>query len=408
MRRGDLRTAVVCDDDEVRTWAEAPGGGGDLDAGTRPQRRGRGRDRPPGAARHRAGGRRPRRPAPRHRPHVAGRHRRRHLRPRPAPRRHQRAVRARRRRLRARLRGRQLPGPPRRGGAARPRRRGSCPTPRSAGTSTCRPTWTCPPTSTRRPTWPASCALVNRVAEPADARRGAWPSAPTPTTWSSAAAPPWPSGRPPARWSTTSSAPTAPRAAGIPTTDAAALVVTRQAEQRAAARALGATGQCVFLDWVDGELDSGVRQRWEVAYWIRKLQPTVVLGHDPWKRYRLHPDHRHAGFLAVDGHRGGARPALLPRAGAPPPPTGGAAALRGRRARPRRGRRRLRRRQAGRAARPHAASSCPPWASTARRRPSEVERQRAAFDERTLAKLAEHGRLEGVAQGEAFKLIDDL
>ena len=57
----------------------------------------------------------------------------------------------------------------------------------------------------------------------------------------------------------------------------------------------------MFLDWVDGELESGVRQRWEVAYWIRKLQPTVVLGHDPWKRYRLHPDHRHAGLLAVEG-----------------------------------------------------------------------------------------------------------
>jgi LmbE family N-acetylglucosaminyl deacetylase len=27
----------------------------------------------------------------------------------------------------------------------------------------------------------------------------------------------------------------------------------------------------------------------------------VVLGHDPWQRYRLHPDHRHAGWLTVDG-----------------------------------------------------------------------------------------------------------
>ena len=26
-----------------------------------------------------------------------------------------------------------------------------------------------------------------------------------------------------------------------------------------------------------------------------------MLGHDPWKRYRLHPDHRHAGWLTVDG-----------------------------------------------------------------------------------------------------------
>lgn len=86
-----------------------------------------------------------------------------------------------------------------------------------------------------------------------------------------------------------------------PATDVAALVLTRQAEQRAAARALGATGRCVFLGWTDGELESGLRQRWEVAYWIRRLQPTVVLGHDPWKRYRLHPDHRHAGLLAVEG-----------------------------------------------------------------------------------------------------------
>jgi len=83
--------------------------------------------------------------------------------------------------------------------------------------------------------------------------------------------------------------------------DIAALVVTRQHEQRAAAEAEGATGQQVFLGWPDGELESGVRQRWQVAYWIRKLRPDVVLGHDPWKRYRLHPDHRHAGYLAVEG-----------------------------------------------------------------------------------------------------------
>jgi LmbE family N-acetylglucosaminyl deacetylase len=83
--------------------------------------------------------------------------------------------------------------------------------------------------------------------------------------------------------------------------DVADLVVERRAEQRAAAAALGATGSCVFLRWVDGELESGPRQRWEVAYWIRRLRPDVVLGHDPWKRWRLHPDHRHAGHLTVDG-----------------------------------------------------------------------------------------------------------
>jgi LmbE family N-acetylglucosaminyl deacetylase len=86
-----------------------------------------------------------------------------------------------------------------------------------------------------------------------------------------------------------------------PDADLAALVTTRQREQRAAAAALGAKGEVVFLGQVDGELDSGLALRSEVARWIRLLQPEVVLGHDPWKRYRLHPDHRHAGLLACDG-----------------------------------------------------------------------------------------------------------
>ena len=85
-----------------------------------------------------------------------------------------------------------------------------------------------------------------------------------------------------------------------PDADVALLVATRQEEQRAAARALGG-GHVVFLGWRDGELESGLRQRWEVCAAIRRLRPEVVLGHDPWRRYRLHPDHRHAGFLAVEG-----------------------------------------------------------------------------------------------------------
>jgi LmbE family N-acetylglucosaminyl deacetylase len=86
-----------------------------------------------------------------------------------------------------------------------------------------------------------------------------------------------------------------------PSEDTARLVALRQEEQRAASRALGGKGEVVFLSWPDGELESGLRQRWEVAYWIRVLRPDVVLGHDPWKRYRLHPDHRNAGLLAVEG-----------------------------------------------------------------------------------------------------------
>jgi LmbE family N-acetylglucosaminyl deacetylase len=86
-----------------------------------------------------------------------------------------------------------------------------------------------------------------------------------------------------------------------PDADIAALVPQRQDEQRAAAKALGSTGEVRFLGYVDGELDSGLDARERVARVIRELRPEVVLGHDPWKRYRLHPDHRHAGWLTVDG-----------------------------------------------------------------------------------------------------------
>ena len=86
-----------------------------------------------------------------------------------------------------------------------------------------------------------------------------------------------------------------------PHADLNELVAVRQNEQRESARRLGATGEVVFLDWIDGELESGPEPRRQVASWIRKLRPTVVLGHDPWRRWRLHPDHRHAGWLTVDG-----------------------------------------------------------------------------------------------------------
>ena len=85
-----------------------------------------------------------------------------------------------------------------------------------------------------------------------------------------------------------------------PGDDLAALVNRRQEEQRAASRALGGSGEVVFLGWRDGELEAGLHQRAEVCFWIRRIRPQVVLGHDPWRRYRLHPDHRNAGFLLVD------------------------------------------------------------------------------------------------------------
>ena len=86
-----------------------------------------------------------------------------------------------------------------------------------------------------------------------------------------------------------------------PDQDLEALVAVRQDEQRAAARALGSTGEVAFGGWVDGELEADLGRRERVAWWIRHFRPDVVLAHDPWKRYRIHPDHRAAGFLACDG-----------------------------------------------------------------------------------------------------------
>lgn len=78
------------------------------------------------------------------------------------------------------------------------------------------------------------------------------------------------------------------------------LITTRQSEARAAASCLG-NGVVHFAGFVDGELDSDEATRRSVCRTIREVRPDVVLGHDPWQRYRLHPDHRHAGWATIDG-----------------------------------------------------------------------------------------------------------
>ena len=188
-----------------------------------------------------------------------------------------------------------------------------------------------------------------------------------------------------------------------PSVDTADLVATRRREQRAASRALGGSGEVTFLGWPDGELEAGVRQRAQVAAAIRRFRPDVVLGHDPWKRYRLHPDHRHAGFLATDGIVAARDPHFFP--------------------------------ELSEAA--HRPSALLLWEAD---EPDHVEDASAyvdrklaallehrsqlrstmgiedpaasgeleAFRARTLERLAEHGRLAGLAHGEAFKLVSPL
>jgi LmbE family N-acetylglucosaminyl deacetylase len=96
--------------------------------------------------------------------------------------------------------------------------------------------------------------------------------------------------------------------------DLEALVALRRTEARAAAAALGVR-EVYFLDLVDGELESGIREREQVCHRIRASRPEVVLGHDPWKRYRLHPDHRHAGWLTIDAIVAARDPHFFPGTG---------------------------------------------------------------------------------------------
>jgi LmbE family N-acetylglucosaminyl deacetylase len=105
-----------------------------------------------------------------------------------------------------------------------------------------------------------------------------------------------------------------------PDRDLADLVATRRDEQRAAARTLGAR-DVHFLDAVDGELEADGRRREQVCRVIRAVRPDTVLGHDPWKRYRLHPDHRRAGELVIDGIVAARDPHFFPAAGPPHRPS---------------------------------------------------------------------------------------
>ncbi len=188
-----------------------------------------------------------------------------------------------------------------------------------------------------------------------------------------------------------------------PDEDQAQLVATRQHEQRAASRALGGKGDVVFLGWPDGELESGLRQRWQLAYWIRALRPDVVLGHDPWKRYRIHPDHRHAGFLVTDGIVAARDPHFFPEQREPPHRPGALLLWE--------------------ADEPDHVEDVDGFVEAKLnallehrsqfRSTMHVEDVASAealepFRSRVVARLEDHGRLAGLSRGEAFKLVDNL
>jgi LmbE family N-acetylglucosaminyl deacetylase len=85
----------------------------------------------------------------------------------------------------------------------------------------------------------------------------------------------------------------------------------RMAEISAAAAAIGAAG-VHLLGAADGELEVTMPLRLAVARLVRTVRPDVVLGHDPWRRWLLHPDHRAAGLLTVDGVVAAREPLYVP------------------------------------------------------------------------------------------------
>jgi LmbE family N-acetylglucosaminyl deacetylase len=81
--------------------------------------------------------------------------------------------------------------------------------------------------------------------------------------------------------------------------DSEKLVDARKEEQLRAAHALGGATP-IHLGHVDGELEYSMELRKEISLHIRRIKPDVVLTHDPWQRYQLHPDHRITGLVGVD------------------------------------------------------------------------------------------------------------
>jgi LmbE family N-acetylglucosaminyl deacetylase len=133
---------------------------------------------------------------------------------------------------------------------------------------------------------------------------------------------------------------------------------------------------------------------------IRRLRPAVVLGHDPWKRYRLHPDHRHAGLLACEGIIAARDPHFYRDQGLAP--------------------HRLAALLLWEADEPDHAEDVGAFVATklaaleahATQFESTMkatdELQLEAFRKRVRDRLATHGRRVGVAGAELFKLITDL
>jgi LmbE family N-acetylglucosaminyl deacetylase len=77
------------------------------------------------------------------------------------------------------------------------------------------------------------------------------------------------------------------------------LARTREAEMLEAARRLG-MDEVVFLRCEDGGLMPDLDLREKIVRMIRTHKPDVIVTHDPFRPYALHPDHRAVGLASTD------------------------------------------------------------------------------------------------------------
>jgi LmbE family N-acetylglucosaminyl deacetylase len=77
------------------------------------------------------------------------------------------------------------------------------------------------------------------------------------------------------------------------------LGATREKEELEAARRLGVS-KVEFLHEGDGHVMPSVELREKIVRMIRTYKPDVLVTHDPFRPYALHPDHRGVGITAHD------------------------------------------------------------------------------------------------------------
>jgi LmbE family N-acetylglucosaminyl deacetylase len=73
----------------------------------------------------------------------------------------------------------------------------------------------------------------------------------------------------------------------------------REAEQLEASKRTG-VADTVFLRCTDGELVPDLVLREKIVREIRTHRPDVIITHDPFRAYALHPDHRAVGTATID------------------------------------------------------------------------------------------------------------